>query len=101
YRISLLGVTWMTSVRWVNGVPEIDARLAASAMKFAVEYFIRQMQRGAIRGRVERGIGEDEGKHRLSFLYRDRELTMIIGQDGTIISQELTMTRQKFLRKPA
>lgn len=89
----------MTLVRWVNGAPEIDAAVAARAMKFAVEYFIRQMQRGAITGRVERGIGEDEGKHRLSFRYRDRELAMIVGSSGEIISQELTMPRRNAVRR--
>ena len=81
----------MSVVRWADGVPEIDAAVAARAMKFAVEYFLRQMQRGAIRGRVERGSGEDEGRHRLSFRHRDRELVMVVDEDGRIVSQELTM----------
>lgn len=85
----------MTSVRWVDGTPEIDAAVAARAMKFAVEYFVRQMQRGSIKGRVERGVGDDEGRCRLSFRYRDRELTIIVGQNGEIISQELTMNVPK------
>ena len=85
----------MTVVRWVDGTPEIDAAVAARAMKFAVEYFLRQMQRGAIRGRVERGSGEDEGRHRLSFRHRDRELTMIVDEDGRIVSQELTLAPPK------
>lgn len=85
----------MPVVRWVDGVPEIDAAVAARAMKFAVEYFLRQMQRGAIRGRVERGSGEDEGRHRLSFRHRDRELVMIVDGDGRIVSEELTMAAPK------
>ncbi|GLS38870.1 hypothetical protein GCM10010869_44670 [Mesorhizobium tianshanense] len=88
----VLGVIRHDPVRWTDGVPEIDAAVAARAMKFAVEYFLRQMQRGSIKGRVERGIGEDEGRHRLSFQHHDRELTMIVGHDGEIISQELTVT---------
>lgn len=72
----------MVSGRWVDGVPEIEAPSAARAMKFAVEYFVRQMQRGAITGRVERGIGEDEGSHRLSFRSCDRQLTLIVDIGG-------------------
>jgi Family of unknown function (DUF6522) len=82
----------MSVVRWADGVPEIDAVVAARAMKFAVEYFLRQMQRGAIRGRVERGTGDDEGRHRLSFRHHDRELVMVVDKDGRIIGQDLTMT---------
>ena len=82
----------MSMVRWADGVPEIDAAVAARAMKFAVEYFLRQMQRGAIRGRVERGTGADEGRHRLSFRYRDRELVLVVDEGGRIISQDLTMS---------
>ena len=85
----------MSVVRWADGVPEIDAAVAARAMKFAVEYFLRQMQRGAIRGRVERGSGEDEGRHRLSFRHRDRELVMGVDVDGRIISQALTLATPK------
>ena len=85
----------MSVVRWADGVPEIDAAVAARAMKFAVEYFLRQMQRGAIRGRVERGIGDDEGRHRLSFRHHDRELVVVVDEEGRIISQELTMATPK------
>lgn len=85
----------MNAVRWTDDTPEIDAAVAARAMKFAVEYFVRQMQCGAIKGRVERGVGDDEGRYRLSFRHRDRELTIIVGQNGEIISQELTMTVPK------
>ncbi len=82
----------MSVVRLVDGIPEIDAAVAARAMKFAVEYFLRQMRRGAIRGRVERGSGEDEGRHRLSFRHHDRELIMIVDESGRIITQELIMS---------
>lgn len=92
----------MVSVRWVDGLPEIEAASAARAMKFAVEYFVRQMQRGAITGRVERGIGEDEGRHRLSFRSRDRQLTLIVDTGGEIISQDLVMREQpRFPSKPS
>ena len=86
----------MISVRWADGAPEIDAAVAAQAMKFAVEYFMRQIQCGGIKGRVERGIGEDEGRYRLSFRCHDRELTMLVGHEGEIISQELIMAAPKF-----
>lgn len=51
----------MSVVRWEDDVPEIDAAVAARAMKLAVKYFIRQMQRGTVQGRVERGVGQDDG----------------------------------------
>lgn len=91
----------MSVVRWADGVPEIDAAIAARAMKFAVEYFRTQMQRGAIRGRVERGRGEDEGRHRLSFRHHDRELVMIVDDDGQVVSQELIMSApQRHWKRP-
>ena len=89
----------MSVVHWADGVPEIDAAMAACAMKFAVEYFLRQMQRGAIRGRVERGTGDDEGRYRLSFRHRDRELVMVVDEDGRIISQDLIMAAPKPRRR--
>ncbi|MCA0008718.1 MULTISPECIES: DUF6522 family protein [unclassified Mesorhizobium] len=85
----------MISVKWADAAPEIDAAAAAKAMKFSVEYFIRQIQRGGIKGRVERGVGEDDGKHRLAFRSHDRELTIVVGPNGEIISQELIVATPK------
>ena len=85
----------MTAVRWTDETLEIDAAAAAGAMKFAVECFIRQMRYGAIRGRVERGTGEDDGLYRLILQHADREVPMIVGRDGATISQELTMNVPK------
>lgn len=88
----------MSVVRWKEGEPEIDAVIAARAMKLAVEYFVRQMRSGAIQGRVERGIDHDAGRHRISFRFRDRELKLIVGDDGEIVSQDLTLPTPRWSR---
>ncbi len=89
----------MAMVRWAPDGPEIDATVAARGMKLAVEYFLRQIQQGHIRCLVERGVGDDEGRHRLSFKYRDRELLLIVADDGQVLSEELTMAPRKFVWK--
>lgn len=86
----------MAVIRWESDGPEIDAAVAARGMKLAVEFFLRQIRQGKIRCLVERGIGDDEGRHRLSFKYRDRVLLLIVSDDGQVLSEDLTMAPRKF-----
>lgn len=37
---------------------------------------------------VERGMGEDAGRLRLTFRYRARSSTVVIQRDGTLLSEE-------------
>ena len=68
-------------------------------MKFAVEYFLRQVRAGRIRTLVERGTGADEGRHRLSFRSHDRTLTLVVGSDGAILDENLTLRRKTGIRR--
>jgi hypothetical protein len=52
---------------------------------------IKEMRCGNLRGRVEEGVGEDEGRYRLNFRYRGRELRMVFSSDGGLISEELDL----------
>ena len=45
-----------------------------------------EMRRGIVYSMSERGIGEDEGRFRLTFRYRDRGL--IVTTTGKIVSEE-------------
>lgn len=70
---------------------EIDSAVVARGLKLAVPHFMAEMRRGNVHGLVERGEGEDEGRYRLSFRYRGRELQMIVGSDGRLIGEELDL----------
>jgi hypothetical protein len=42
------------------------------------------MRRGIIYSVVERGVGEDAGRLRLTFRYRARAWTVVVQRDGTL-----------------
>jgi hypothetical protein len=42
------------------------------------------MRRGIIYSAVERGVGEDAGRLRLTFRYRTRAWTVVVQRDGTL-----------------
>lgn len=45
------------------------------------------MREGAITRRFEKGLGEDEGRFRLTFLHDRVTVRLIVAADGTVISQ--------------
>ena len=53
-----------------------------------LEQFMAEMRRGIVYSTSERGIGEDEGRFRLSFRYRDRVFGLIVTTTGEIVSEE-------------
>ena len=42
------------------------------------------MRRGIVYGVVERGVGEDAGRLRLTFRHRARSWTVVVEADGTL-----------------
>ncbi|TNC73279.1 DUF6522 family protein [Rubellimicrobium roseum] len=46
---------------------------------------------GRIQSRFERGEGEDEGRFRLTFLYRGVRLRLILDGEGTVLSRSRVM----------
>lgn len=61
-----------TGICWTEGAVEVDARLVARGLKLPVEQFMAETRRGIVYSMSERGIGEDEGRFRLTFRYQDR-----------------------------
>ena len=45
------------------------------------------MREGRITSRSERGEGEDEGRFRLTFWYKQTALRLVVQADGRVISQ--------------
>ena len=46
------------------------------------------MRRGIVYSTSERGIGEDEGRLRLTFRYRDRVFRLIVATTAEIVGEE-------------
>ena len=70
---------------------EIDSALIARGLKMPVALVMSEMRCGKLYGQVEDGVGEDEGRYRLCFRYRGRELRMVFAADGRLIGEDLDL----------
>jgi len=62
----------------------IEASFLAAKLGLSVDRLRVEMQRGIVYGVVERGIGEDAGRLRLTFRYRARTWTVVVEADGKL-----------------
>ena len=62
----------------------VEASYLAARLGLPVERFRAEMRRGIIYSVVERGMGEDAGRLRLTFRYRARAWTVVVQRDGTL-----------------
>ncbi len=79
-----------TAVRQTGDI-EIDSAVIARGLKMPVALVMSEMRCGNLYGRVEEGVGEDEGRYRLRFRYRGRELRMVFAGDGRLIGEDLDL----------
>jgi hypothetical protein len=66
----------------------VEASCLAARLGLSVDRLRAEMQRGIIYSVVERGMGEDAGRLRLTFRYRARTWTVVVQRDGTLILSE-------------
>jgi hypothetical protein len=62
----------------------IEATYLAARLGLPEDRLQTEMRRGIVYSVVERGIGEDAGRLRLTFRYRARAWTVVVQRDGTL-----------------
>ena len=62
----------------------IEAGHLAAKLGLPVDRLRAEMRRGIVYGTVERGVGEDAGRLRLTFRFRARSWTVVVEADGTL-----------------
>ena len=77
-----------TAVHPAEEAVEVDSPMVARGLKLPVEQFMAEMRRGIVYSLSERGIGEDEGRFRLTFRYRDRQFRVVVTATGEVVSEE-------------
>ncbi|MFN3400683.1 MAG: DUF6522 family protein [Ferrovibrio sp.] len=70
-----------------DGHPVVDAAEIAPLLDLDVATFQKMMQAGRIGTRTERGIGEDEGRLRLTLTSPSLRLRLTCGADGEVLKQ--------------
>jgi hypothetical protein len=76
------------TIHWTEGAIEVDAALIAHGLKLPVEQFRAEMRRGLVYSTNECGIGEDTGRFRLTFRYRERVYQVVVTAGGDVISEQ-------------
>lgn len=67
----------------------VDAEVIADELGLEPSAVPLHMHEGEITSICERGTGQDDGLHRLTFFYFNRRLRLVIGPDGKIRSRSL------------
>ena len=62
----------------------VEAAYLAARLGLSVARLRAEMRRGIVYSVVERGVGEDAGRLRLTFRYRARAWTVVVQHDGTL-----------------
>lgn len=62
----------------------IEAGFLAAKLGLSVDRLRAEMRCGIVYGVVERGVGEDAGRLRLTVRYRARSWTVVFEADGTL-----------------
>ncbi len=75
----------MHPVRMNNGSFEIDATYLAEYFMIDPADVPRLLRNEQITARCERGEGEDEGRHRLSFRHGASRLSLVVDTSGRIL----------------
>lgn len=65
----------------------VDATLVGRAFKLSPDDVREEMRNGKITVRSETGVGQDEGRWRLTFVRDRRALRLIVNRDGDVLSQ--------------
>jgi Family of unknown function (DUF6522) len=62
----------------------VEAGYLAAKLGLSVDRLRAEMRRGIVYGVVERGVGADARRLRLTFRHRARSWTVVVGADGTL-----------------
>ena len=67
----------------------IEARLLGDLFKVEPAAIPALMRGGVLTGVCERGVGEDDGKYRLSFFYGSRRVRLNVDAAGTVLRRSV------------
>ena len=67
------------------GEATIEAGFLAAKLGLSVDRLRAEMRRGIVYSTLERGVGEDAGRLRLTFRYRARSWTVVVEANGRLI----------------
>ena len=73
----------------------VEAEVIAKAFKLAPQDIQPLMRSGEITSLSETGVGEDEGRARLTFHYAGHSMRLVVDQEGTILKSSSFPSRSR------
>ena len=82
----------MSSVVFDQGDVEVDASLIAEGLLLAPSLVLPLLRDGLIASGFERGMGEDSGRYRLTFVHDRRRLQLVVDEAGEVLDRSETVS---------
>lgn len=64
---------------------ELDAAVVAAVFRISPEEIMSRIRDGTLTTQCEKGIDEDQGRHRLTFYLASRQARFVIDETGTVL----------------
>jgi hypothetical protein len=77
----------MPDIEIQNGTIQIDASILGRGFGLEPSRVPELLRTGAITSRCERGLGEDEGRFRLTFFHAGQRLRLVVDATGRILQR--------------
>lgn len=74
-------------IEFFDGTIQVDAKLIAEGLGVDQKSLRARMREGKITSRYERGVGGDEGLHRLTFFTEHRRLRLVVDHTGRVLQR--------------
>jgi hypothetical protein len=74
-----------------RGDVQVDASIIADGLRLAPALVQPLLREGHIASKLERGVDDDAGKCRLTFVHGRRELRLVIDQTGHVLERSATV----------
>lgn len=71
-----------------NGI-DLDATIVAAGLNFSPQDLLQRLRNGTVTSRCETGVGEDEGRLRLTFFSNNRRLQLVADRNGAILQRRV------------
>ena len=77
----------MAMIEFEDGAIQVDVAIVAKGLRIEPSLVQERMRDGKITTLCERGIDEDEGRHRLSFFSENRRFRLVVDEDGNVVQR--------------
>lgn len=77
----------MAKIEFEEGAIQVDATLVAEGLGIDPASVQERMREGKVTSLCERGIGEDEGRYRLTFFLGNRRFRLVVDKEGNVLQR--------------